>query len=397
MTDYPDDLTTLSSLELMQLLVGIENDLGRRLDLHRWAEHLKTADDLERLVAVRVHPRKVVATDLDGTVWSGVLVEATPDNHSVINESLTKQLASLRSAGLLVAIVSKNDEERVPLALELQPAAHRINWNDKAANLVEIAEELNLGIDSFAFIDDSPQERDRVRTALPGVVVLDPACDLLLLDAMLPDETTPEDSARAQMYAEEREREASRVEIPDEEEWLRSLEMVVVTRSATLADLPRVHQLLQRTNQFNNDPASRPLEEDVARVFARSEPWVAEARDRFGAYGIVGAFLYDDDYRDHFAVSCRVIGRGVAECLASRDDIFPKLRVHRTEKNQPFVRWFDAGKFDVPDWLTHEARECPAANTATPRRPAATDARTVALRRLRSRRGAEGAAAWGRW
>lgn len=339
----------LSSLELMRRLIAEEEEVGRTLDLHRWAEHLKTEDDITRLVSVRAHQRKVLVLDLDGTLWSGVYGDG---GIGVFNADLVLAAHAASSSGFLLAVVSKNEPAAFgPASALIYPiAASRVNWTDKAENIAGIADELGLGLSSFVFVDDSPQERDRVSTALPSVVVLDPACDLWMIEAMLPDETTIEDTTRAQMYAEEREREAARAAIPDEVEWLRSLEMHVTTRAATEADVPRLEQLFERTNQFNSHPSDQP----------HWRGWdftIAEARDRFGDYGIVGAASTLDGECDCFAMSCRVIGKGVAETLLSALDA-RRIRCVIEPGNAPLRRWLEETPrpFTSPEWLTHEVR-----------------------------------------
>jgi len=234
----------------------------------------------------------------------------------------------------LLGICSKNDE---PLAMKvirehpamlLRPhhfAAMRINWQDKASNIIEMAHELNLGLDSFVFLDDSEFERADVQRRVPQVTVVDLPGDysqypefvsrLPFFDALT---TTEDDRRRGQMYVEDRERRAMEHTAESLEDFLRGLNIQVVVQRSTPQLVPRLAQLSQRTNQFNLT-SHRYTESDLLSL-QENQNWrlyAVLARDRIGDSGMSGAAFVEVEPAtktarlDTFLVSCRVLGRGI--------------------------------------------------------------------------------------
>jgi FkbH-like protein len=289
--------------------------------------------------------RKCVVVDADGTLWGGIVGDDGVDGVRVGQSfpgsaffDFQQALLALRSRGILLALCSKNDPELVaqvfakraadmPLRLE-HFAAVRVNWSDKAQNLRDIAGELNIGLDSLVFVDDSSFETALVTQLAPEVHTIllpgDPAeyRDVLagchLFDALA---LSDEDRQRSDIYAAERQRRVEQTSSPmSVDDYLRGLEMEASIEAADERSIARVAQLTQKTNQFNLT-TRRYTDADI-RAFASSnahDVYTVRLRDRLGDSGIVGvAILHHDDRQsriDTFLMSCRALGRGVEDAL----------------------------------------------------------------------------------
>lgn len=287
--------------------------------------------------------RKCLVLDLDNTLWGGILGEdgenglrigPTPEGRPY--QEFQKMILALSQKGVILAVNSKNNTEEALKAMAGHPsmvlrpehfAAARINWADKAENLREIASELDIGLDSLVFIDDDKANRERVRQALPEVLVVelpeDPAlfCKTLAgLDAFDTLQLTEEDRGKARMYAEQKQRRTLAASAASLDDYLKGLGMVLTIRPADASNTSRIAQLTQKTNQFNM--TTRRYDEESIRRFAGSERHLVfstKVEDRFGDNGICGAAIVekgDQDWRiDTFLLSCRVIGRKVEEAM----------------------------------------------------------------------------------
>jgi FkbH-like protein len=282
---------------------------------------------------------KVLVTDLDNTLWGGVIGEDGMEGIRIDREypgaayrNVQRVILDLHRRGIVLAVCSKNNPADAREALERHPemllrpehfASLRINWVDKATNLREIAAELNLGLDAFAFLDDSKVEREWVRRELPQVTVIDlpddPALYAHTLRACPVFErlvVSEEDRNRGQYYASERQREELRDRAGSLEDFYRSLGMKLVLGPVGPDTLTRVAQLTQKTNQFNL--TTRRYSEQQIAAMADEPRWRvywARATDRFGDNGIIAVAIVrlDEDAWDidTFLMSCRVIGRTV--------------------------------------------------------------------------------------
>ncbi|MFF3617059.1 SDR family NAD(P)-dependent oxidoreductase [Streptomyces sp. NPDC002580] len=335
--------------------------------------HLPFTPHFQATVAVRLGQMvravlrpvpKVIAVDGDETLWGGVAGEVGPDAVDLTGprELLARKLLRWRAAGALLALVSNNDEDTVRAVLDrpdstLKPehfSALSAGWGPKPGRLTEAARTLNLGLDSFLFLDDNPVEIEGVRSALPEVlaVTCPPAAQLgdflNRLWPLVPAAATAEDGLRAGFYAQERERDAAR-EQAGFEEFLAELRLEVDIRALDGPDVERAEQLVRRTNQFTLRPRSADGG-DLARWREHGEVWTAAARDRFGDYGQIGllALRANGDQLDVLAwmLSCRALGRGVEERLlawladhAERLGCAKvRLTAERTDRNVPARR-----------------------------------------------------------
>ena len=286
---------------------------------------------------------KVLAVDLDNTLWGGVIgedglagIQVGGEYPGAAYQSVQRALLDLSRKGILLAICSKNNLDDALEALEKHPgmlarprhfSAMRINWTDKAQNLREIAQELNVGLDSLAFLDDNPFEREAVRATLPEVFVIDLPKNPLGYAAAVREcplferlSLSTEDRQRMEMYAAEKQRSGAAENFQSKEDFFRYLEQEAEVEPVSELTLARVAQLTQKTNQFNL--TTRRYTEQQVQEMARQPEWhisSIKVRDRFGDHGLVGVAITRDQGEqceiDTFLLSCRVIGRTVETAL----------------------------------------------------------------------------------
>lgn len=289
--------------------------------------------------------KKVLVLDLDNTLWSGVIGEddlggirlGPPDARGEAHQALQHYCRELKERGILLAVCTKNDESDARLPFEEHEgsvlkladfAVFTANWQDKAPNLQAMARKLNLGLDSFVFLDDNPAERAHIRAHLPMVTVPeianDPADYIRTLAAGRYFEAwslSEEDRSRTDSYAADAKRERLQHSAVSMTEYLRELCMVCTHGSFDEVTLPRVAQLVGKTNQFNLTSRRHSLEE--LRGFSQSEKhWTHWFRlqDRFGDSGIIGVIVAADNGEGNWRVdtllmSCRVLGRGMEQFM----------------------------------------------------------------------------------
>jgi FkbH-like protein len=298
------------------------------------------------LRAAFVPPEKVLALDLDHTLWGGILGEDGVGGIALGDEfpgnafkTWQRYLRTLRDRGVLLAICSKNNEADVEQVFARHAdmflqrtdfAAARINWLSKTENLRSLAEELNLGLDAFVFLDDSAFEREEVRATLPMVHVLDfPESPLGLIDAVedsgLFDRLalSAEDSARTEMYRQQGERAQASQASVSPGEFLRSLQLVATIGNVDADTLPRIAQLLAKTNQFNLTTRRHSAAEVRTLIDSGAIALWLRLADKFGDHGLVVTAIAvpepDGVWRiDSLLLSCRIIGRGVESALLAR-------------------------------------------------------------------------------
>jgi FkbH-like protein len=296
------------------------------------------------LRALTGQARKLLVLDLDDTLWGGIVGDAGWENlrlggHDGEGEALVdfqRAAKALKQRGIALAIVSKNEESVALEAIRRHPemvlreedfVAWRINWQDKARNIAEIAAELNLGLQSVVFIDDNPVERARVREALPEVLVPEWPVDKALYPSALQAlrcfdvaSFTREDAERTQLYAEEKRRDALLAQVGSLEAWLEGLQMRVRAEPLGPSNIVRAAQLLNKTNQLNL--STRRLTEAEFLDWSRRDGhrvWALTVSDRFGDAGLTGLLGVATDGTVarivDFVLSCRVMGRKVEETM----------------------------------------------------------------------------------
>jgi FkbH-like protein len=283
--------------------------------------------------ALRRPPLKVIVVDGDGTLWSGVCAEDGPMGVGIDEPRLALQrfLLAQKDAGVLLCLCSKNAESDVIEVFRQRPdmlltlddfIQTRIDWTPKSEHLRELAAGLSLPLDSFIFLDDNAVECAEVEANAPGTLVLRLPGDAAAIPAFLDhvwafdrQKTTAEDRRRHASYLENRARDRVRQSL-SLEEFLQHLELEVSIAEMSAADMPRVTQLVARTNQFNASPARRSAAEMRTRIVEQGLSWlVVRASDRFGDYGAVGAMAWrlapDVIEVEAFLLSCRALGKRI--------------------------------------------------------------------------------------
>lgn len=288
---------------------------------------------------------KAAVVDLDNTLWGGIIgedgmekIRLGPEYPGAAYQAVQRVLLDLHERGILLAIASKNNPQDALEAIDHHPgmllsrrhfAAMRINWVNKAANLREIAAELNIGIETLAFIDDNPAEREQVRRELPEVAVIELPREPLAYAGVLRDcpwferlALSEEDKVRGSLYAAERERRETEQSCATPEEFYSSLQQEIAISPVQPTTLERTAQLTQKTNQFNLT-TRRYSDQELAAVAGRPDQRVFTMRvkDRFADNGLVGVAIvrYDAEVCDIevLLLSCRVIGRTVETAMLS--------------------------------------------------------------------------------
>lgn len=313
--------------------------------------------------------KKCVVVDCDNTLWGGIIGEdglagiALGEDHpGSVFRDFQHQLLTLRSQGVMIALCSKNNEADVWEVFDKHDGmvlkrddvvAARINWNDKPSNIASLAEELNIGLDSFVFVDDNAMEIEHVRAALPMVTSI-------LVPSELPhfprefgsyrgfdrDKISNEDRARSDMMLQERKRR-DLATVVSAEDFRRELQLSIDLFEVQPEHIARVTQLINKSNQFNLT-TRRKTENDIKNLIEDSSASVLAWRvtDRFGEYGLVGVTILqhegDATDIDTLLMSCRVLGRGVERSVfAGMCDLIRKRGSKRlvgtylrTNKNQ---------------------------------------------------------------
>lgn len=334
-------------------------DLNVRLPLTPLAQSSLAREFADFIFAMQRPRKKVLVVDLDNTIWGGVVGEDLPDGLAIGSTypgnaftEFQDLLLNLRSSGVLLAIASKNDEKdakevfdkrRADMVLKWEDfSAHQVHWGDKPLSLDAIAADLNLGIDSLVFADDSPVECDLMRSYRRDVSVIDLGADPAeftrrvvksgAFDAIC---LTAEDSKRAELYSTEVSRKSLAAEVHDKGEYLKQLQMKLSITAPSGGEIERVVQLINKTNQFNLT-TQRYQASDVLEMIGSNKKLllVSRLQDRFGSHGLIGAHILSfDDAQcmiDTFLMSCRVLGRKVEDAVLAQLEYEARDRAART-------------------------------------------------------------------
>lgn len=364
--------------------LGEENAFSRKMWymgkilLSNEAQRRLCALILERLRTETRIPKKVLILDLDNTLWGGLAGENdhTPillseDHTGLAYKNLQRVILQMQKQGVLLAIVSKNNETDVAELLEKHPhmilrpeafAAKRINWAPKHDNIKEIAEELNLGPDSFVFWDDNPAERQLVKEMLPQVAVPDfpdrpeelaPAMGEIYGAYFAKPSLTEEDLVKTAQYALNAARRQLQESAGSFEDYLKNLKIVAV-RVKPEKHIERFTQLVNKTNQFNLT-TRRYTQAQVEELVRDPDKriYLYRVSDRFGDSGIVAAAVVDCTGEvpavEELVMSCRVMGKNIEYALVEdieRDLLEAGYRRLRgsylpTAKNSPVEKLYE--------------------------------------------------------
>ncbi len=298
-------------------------------------------------LACQGHTVKCVVLDLDNTLWGGVVgddgiegIELGDSDPTGAFRSFQLYIRELGRRGNLLAVCSKNDEAVARRAFREHPGmvlkeedicAFVANWDDKATNIRRIRDKLNIGLDSLVFLDDNPFERNLVRELLPEVIVpelpADPALYVRAVSELNLFEAASHstvDAERTGKYRQQEQRDEDRRQFPDLDTYLTSLGTEARVARFAPPDIPRIAQLLQRSNQFNLT-TRRHAEAECARMmedWRNCLPFTTTVRDRFGDFGLINVVILqhagDTLEVETFVMSCRVLQRGVEQLAMNR-------------------------------------------------------------------------------
>jgi FkbH-like protein len=287
--------------------------------------------------------KKCLVLDLDNTLWGGIIGDDGIDNIGLSNDGPNKafydfqrEILKLHERGVLLAVCSKNSEDIALDAIENHPhmllrkehfLSIRINWNNKAQNIQEIASEINIGLDSLVFLDDSPFEREVVSSKLPDVLVPELPKEFseypnFIRDLKVFDFLTlsQDDFIRNDIYKANISREKLKVNTINIEDFYYSLEMELSIGEITNSQIVRISQMTQKTNQFNLC-TKRYSESDIKRFVQNHDHRVYQLtlKDKFGDNGIVGCAIVNmtgaTAFIDTYILSCRAMGRTVETAM----------------------------------------------------------------------------------
>jgi len=345
------------------------------------------AKALERILdAHLVARKKCLLLDLDNTLWGGVIgedglagIQLSGTGAGARYRDFQLRIRDLAKMGVILGIVSKNNEADALEVFERHEhmalskndfAAMKINWSPKAQNIVELAQDLDIGTDSIVFIDDNPVEREAIRTALPEVIVPEFPADTAELPSFIEQvykdcfftlESTADDRRRTEVYLANAKRAAERSTTLSVDEFLTGLRTKILFTPVCEEDLPRAAQLTQKTNQFNLT-TRRYTEQELRALQATpgAKVFIASVTDKYGDNGkvcvsIVRKEALDTAELDTFLMSCRVMGRFIEDQILDqlvkelRTNGLSKLRVQfiPTKKNAParaFIERLQGGR-----------------------------------------------------
>lgn len=353
--------------------------------------------------------KKCLVLDLDNTLWSGVLgeegisgIRMSGDYPGNAFMYFQEALVALAASGVILTICSKNNEADVLELWQKNPfvklgpkhiAAYRINWQNKADNIRELARELNIGLDSMVFVDDNPAERELIRQQLPMVAVPEfprrPYDFMEFYNSLVNDyfrcyRLTEEDLSKTRQYKENALRASEQAKFTDLTDFTRSLDIHIEIISANEFNIPRIAQMTQKTNQFNLT-TRRYSEADIYSFINRGdEVYCISVSDKFGDNGITGEIIISNCGEfatiDTLLLSCRILGKEIESAFvksilnilfnkgirtvkaqylptaknAQVADFYDRIGFERTAANNgrhDYVLTMDS-PFDIPDFYT---------------------------------------------
>lgn len=326
--------------------------------------------------------KKCIVLDLDNTLWGGVVGEVGATGIALGTEypgnafqNFQRVLLEYFDRGIILAINSRNNWSDVAEVFAQNPqmvlqekhfAARAVNWNSKAENLVALAQELNIGLDSMVFFDDDAINRNLVRAQLPEVYVPEIgakpeeyAATLLKLKVFHQLTLTAEDAARGRMYAQEAQHKQALAAAPSLEEYLAGLNIQLDFKVNDANSISRLAQLTQKTNQFNLT-TRRYTEAEIENFICTGLVFSGNITDRFGDYGLTAEAIVIPENSaiaklDAFLMSCRVLGRkiefqflaAVLQELKARGFQLLRAQFIPTAKNMPAAEFLEQAGFEL--------------------------------------------------
>lgn len=382
----------LVDLDKVIASIGLDNSIDLRY--YYSSKALYTVDFFKRysyhvkpyIMSVCGKSKKALIFDCDNTLWKGILgedgfenIEMSPKTKEGAIYSEIQSLAlALNNQGTLIGLCSKNNPDDVDKVIESHPdmqlknkhiTINKSNWSDKVTNLKEIAQELNIGLDSIVFVDDSSFEVNLIKKHLPEVKVLQVPEKLYEYPKMLRENHdlfydlsfTAEDKNKIKMYRQQIKRLNIKKEFIDIDDYLASLHLKITIYKNDKNIVPRMSQMSQKTNQFNLT-TKRYSERDIKNFFDDSNTilYAFSVADKFGDSGITGLCIVTKDNKtktaniDTFLMSCRVIGRKIEytfmdyliDNLKNMNIRTLKAKYIKTKKNEQVKEFYDDCLFD---------------------------------------------------
>jgi len=329
-------------------------------------------DLMKYVIAYLGISKKCIVLDLDNTLWGGIVgedgfngIKLGPEPPGNAYMEFQRVLLSLHQRGIILAINSKNNLEDAIQVIKDHPymvlkeenfAALRINWKDKVSNMKELVKEINIGLDSVIFIDDDPVNRELIKSSIPEILVVDilddPSTYAQILENMIDFsmiKITDEDKNRGKMYAKQKIINDLEESATDLSSFLNQLDLKIFIKKVDEFTLPRVSQLILKTNQFNLT-TKRYQESDIKDMISNLNYLVgcAQVEDKFGDNGITGVFIIKKENEkewliDTFLMSCRIMGRDIEKGIMAhiinkaKESGVKKIKANffPTQKNKP--------------------------------------------------------------
>jgi FkbH-like protein len=298
----------------------------------------------EQIDSIELKRKKCLILDLDNTLWGGILGEDGIEGIQIGGDypgkaylMFQQQIEELGKQGIILAVCSKNNIEDVKQAWSLNNsivlkenhfAALKINWINKADNIKELAQELNIGLDSMVFLDDNPSERELIKTVIPEVEVPDFPTQPYMLPEFFKSiaekyfsiyNLTSEDLSKTRQYKENALRNNVKSTFTDMNDYIRSLEIELSIEEVNNITIMRAAQMTQKTNQFNLT-TQRYTETDLSEMLNDgAKIYTLSVKDKFGDSGITGLSICkingETVYVDSFLLSCRILGKGIEDAF----------------------------------------------------------------------------------
>lgn len=333
-------------------------------------------EEISRVLSSAFESRKkIIALDLDNTLWGGVIgedgiegIELSDHKEGQRYYDFQRQLLEMKNRGIVLAVNSKNNPEDAEAAIQRHPAmllrdndfvSRKINWENKAVNLKSMESELNMTEGGFIFIDDNPVERETVKGECPEILVPDFPEDTTELlgfaediwfDYCRPLQILDEDIKKTQMYQTEARRKQEMSESLNLDDYIAKLEIVAVIHRMRPEEKERVVQLINKTNQFNVT-TKRYTQMKIDEIEANSENaiYVVYSSDKYGDNGLISVIILKGSgikvHIDTFLMSCRVMGRKLEDVIIN--ELAAKCRCNLvgefipTAKNAPVKELYD--------------------------------------------------------
>lgn len=321
--------------------------------------------------------KKCIVLDLDNTLWGGIVGEDGFDGIKIGQNPIGKAfiefqnvLLALHQRGIILTINSKNNFDDAIRVIREHPdmvlreenfSCMKINWNDKVSNMQQIANELNISLDSMVFFDDDPVNREYVKLSIPQVLTVELPQDaalyaktLIYMNDFHLSKITQEDIHRGKMYFQDKQRKDLEISVTNLTEFLKQLDIKLKIKKANDFTIPRISQLTLKTNQFNL--TTRRYQEEEIKKFTNDQNYLVgcvQVEDKFGDNGITGVFIIKKENKsewiiDTFLLSCRIMGRGIEEGILAyilqkaKEEGIVKVKGEfiPTKKNKPSENFF---------------------------------------------------------